>query len=55
MLNLPSAPLFETTDGCDALVVVVALQRVECRPVADSCLINTIKENRKTATGWISQ
>lgn len=23
--------------------------------MADSCLINTIKENNKTATGWMSQ
>lgn len=37
------------------LVVVVALQGVDCLLVADSCLINTIKENNKTATDWMSQ
>lgn len=30
-------------------------KEVDCLLVADSCLINAIKENNKTATGWVSR
>lgn len=59
MLNLPinrdySQQRKKLNQNCITLVVAVALQGADCFLVADSCLINTIKENNKNCQ-WLDE